>query len=187
MDDDDAVVEGARAIRPYLGRLAGSSAVAAELDRHLADALNGSSGRQEPPASSGTCPTARKTPHGSWPKSWPTYRTVGRPTTSPITGGAWQASRPRYLTSPGISPTATAGQIAASAARDGGESGPGDGFKPSSNGLKVGRADLGGNCRDLSSGAWQLRPRKWLVIMASTNPSWLFLRSSRETIQPVRR
>jgi hypothetical protein len=67
MDDDDAVVEGARAIRPYLGRLAGSSAVAAELDRHLADALNGSSGRQEPPASSGTCPTARKTPHGSWP------------------------------------------------------------------------------------------------------------------------
>ncbi len=79
MDDDDAVVAGARAIRPYLGRLAGSSAVAAELDRHLADALNGSSGRQEPPASSGTCPTARKTPHGSWPKSWPTYRTVGRP------------------------------------------------------------------------------------------------------------
>ena len=45
MDDDDAVIEAARAIRPYLGRLAGSPAAAAELDRHLAAALNDRSGR----------------------------------------------------------------------------------------------------------------------------------------------
>lgn len=45
MDDDDAVTEAARAIRPYLQRLAGSPAAAAELDRRLADVLNDQSGR----------------------------------------------------------------------------------------------------------------------------------------------
>ena len=45
MDDDDAVIEAARAIRPYLGRLADSPTAAAELDRHLADALNDQSDR----------------------------------------------------------------------------------------------------------------------------------------------
>jgi hypothetical protein len=64
MDDDDAVVEGAPAIRPYLGRLAGSSAVAAELDRHLADALNGSSGRQE------TARQLRNLPDGQEDTAW---------------------------------------------------------------------------------------------------------------------
>ena len=44
MDDDNAVIEAARAIRPYLGRLVDSPA-AAELDRHLADALNDGSDR----------------------------------------------------------------------------------------------------------------------------------------------
>lgn len=43
--DDDAVIEAARAIRPYLDRLANPRATADELDRHLADALNGSSDR----------------------------------------------------------------------------------------------------------------------------------------------
>lgn len=46
MDDDDAVIEAARAIRPYLDRLADSPATAAELDRHLADALNDQSDQQ---------------------------------------------------------------------------------------------------------------------------------------------
>jgi hypothetical protein len=40
MDDDDAVIEAARAIRPYLDRLADPPTSAAELDRQLADALN---------------------------------------------------------------------------------------------------------------------------------------------------
>jgi hypothetical protein len=39
--DDDAVIEAARAIRPYLDRLADSPAAALELDHHLADELNG--------------------------------------------------------------------------------------------------------------------------------------------------
>jgi hypothetical protein len=39
MDDDDAVIEAARAIRPYLDRLVDTPA-AADLDRHLADTLN---------------------------------------------------------------------------------------------------------------------------------------------------
>ncbi len=43
--DDDAVIEAARAIRPYLDRLADPPATADELDRHLADALNGRSDR----------------------------------------------------------------------------------------------------------------------------------------------
>jgi hypothetical protein len=45
MDDDDAAIEAARRIRPYLGRLVDSPAAAAELDRHLADALNDRSDR----------------------------------------------------------------------------------------------------------------------------------------------
>lgn len=40
-DDDDAVIEAARAIRPYLERLADSPVAARELDQHLSDALNG--------------------------------------------------------------------------------------------------------------------------------------------------
>jgi len=39
MDDDDAVIEAARAVRPYLDRLVDTPA-AADLDRHLADTLN---------------------------------------------------------------------------------------------------------------------------------------------------
>jgi hypothetical protein len=39
--DDDAVIEAARAIRPYLDRLADSPAAARELDYHLAGELNG--------------------------------------------------------------------------------------------------------------------------------------------------
>ena len=42
MDDDDAVIEAARTIRPYLDRLA-ESPTADELDRQLANALNGRS------------------------------------------------------------------------------------------------------------------------------------------------
>lgn len=42
--DDDAAIEAARAIRPYLDRLVDQPA-ADELDRHLADALNGRSDR----------------------------------------------------------------------------------------------------------------------------------------------
>jgi hypothetical protein len=43
--DDDAVIEAARAIRPYLDRLAEPPATAGELDRRLADALNDRSDR----------------------------------------------------------------------------------------------------------------------------------------------
>jgi hypothetical protein len=45
MDDDDAVIEAARAIRPYLERLADPPSTADGLDRHLADALNSRSAR----------------------------------------------------------------------------------------------------------------------------------------------